>query len=747
MPTQHIQKASPRRPTSSHIGALVLTATCALAVGCDRELATVVELADFAGYQADQVTTHRIAPGTDSARLATHGWRIDTGGEGDAPALIMRRDRARLWFYSADGSATGLELRGGLSRSTREGRRVLCRLNGVRQQILTLRPLEEDHALDFTPETVRQGWNYVQLSLRRLAGGEDESVVRLRGVRVLTSDDSEAPSRGGRIAVREGDLEMPVGSLLDATFSVAPGARFQSRVQADSAGQIRISLQLLAEDGSETEVAQTELEPGGVDRLDVDLEAWAGTTVRLRTLVSGSPRSGAIWSEARVAAPNATRVQPTDGLILPKPLVASGALEGANVVLILLDAARADAFSPWGGPYPTPAIEKLVTEGTKFSSALSPTSWTGQSVPAMLTGFFPETVGVRHWSDRLTTKVPTLAELFEGAGYHTVLWSQHPLYSRGLDLSRSFARADYVGHDQRDSLPEVDDLFVDGKPSFALVHLMAPHTPYEPPPPFRGRRSSWYAGNPLELPVLEGAHRKKPPEELTDDDKRYLRDRYLENVEYADALVGRVLERLEASGRYDQTLVAVISDHGEAFLEHDEFLHNSRVYWEFLHVPFAVKWPAALTNFPSVVDARVSLVDLAPTLASAFALPGADKGFQGVDLFPAILGEAAPERPLYAMTRGVGDPRRASRRWIRWERDGWAAIWDQLGDRVELYDLRADPGEQNNLATERPTHAALLLQTLRLQYHFNQALLALGAGDAAELAPELAKDLEALGYL
>ncbi len=745
-----------RRASTAPLSLAAVALACGLLTACGGEpLPTYLELADFAAFQAGSVSTTRISPEDPLEGLIDHGWMIEPG-EGAPPALVMLGDRARLWFFSADGATTGVELHGRLVRSRRErGRRLLCQLNGDKQAVVVVKRRPAVHRIDFAPGSVRVGWNFLMLSLRRLRDPADKSLLSLRGARFLSRERNFAGRRSpGRIEGGGEELRMPAGSLLDAVFEVPPGARFQGRLSAEPADGgspevgLGLTLTVTGADGLDTELARLSVPAGGSARIDEPLDRWSGSTVRLRTVIGGSGPRAARWSEARIAAPGATRAVPFDRLIRPAPADRGGALGRPDVVIILLDAARADAFSPWGGPHPTPALERLAAAGTRFERALSPSSWTGQSVPAILTGFYPDTVGISHWGDSLAPEVTTMAELFTGSGYHTALWSQHPVYSRGRSIARGFETTTFAGHDDRGRVPEVDELLVEDRPTLAFVHLLPPHTPYEPPPPFRGTLSSWYTVDPArEWPIRKGFPHKKQAERLSADDRRYIRDRYQENALFADALVGRILDRLTSAGRYDDALIVVLSDHGEAFLEHGEFLHSSRLYWEFLQVPLVIKWPASLTGFRAAVGQPVSLVDLAPTLVSGLALAGAERGFQGRDLLPAVLEDRPLERALYAITRGDGDPTRPPKRRIRIERDGWAGIWSQLDDRLELYDLAADPTEQRDLASAHPAHALRLRQELQMQHHFNRSLLSLAAGDATELDPELVEELRALGYL
>ena len=76
-------------------------------------------------------------------------------------------------------------------------------------------------------------------------------------------------------------------------------------------------------------------------------------------------------------------------------------------------------------------------------------------------------------------------------------------------------------------------------------------------------------------------------------------DRYFEiYAQFADRLVAQIVGVTRTAGRYDDALIVVLSDHGEAFLEHDEFLHTTLLYEEFVRVPLVVKWPAEVDAKP-----------------------------------------------------------------------------------------------------------------------------------------------------
>ena len=352
---------------------------------------------------------------------------------------------------------------------------------------------------------------------------------------------------------------------------------------------------------------------------------------------------------------------PRSQLVVPP---SSGRIGRPDIFVVVLDAARSDAFGPAGGGAHTsltPHTDRLAADGTTFTRGLAPAPWTGQSIPTPAHRPLPRgESGWRAWGSQLPDEVPTLAQLMAATGYHTVLWSQHNIYSGNRSLRRGFATFDEVPSDvltSREQLPTAGQLFVDDRPTFALVHLLPPHGPYVPPAPFLGSLSAWYTGDfPVDGRRLSQASspRGRRP---TSDDIRFVRARYDENVRFADDLVGRLVGILRDSGRYDDALILVTSDHGEAFFEHGRFLHTRLLYDEFLHIPFVVKWPGSLTGYPARIDDVVSLADVAPTLADGLGLDlGPDVGFQGRTLLPMTLDDVPPSRIVFAETQGVASP-------------------------------------------------------------------------------------------
>ncbi len=567
----------------------------------------------------------------------------------------------------------------------------------------------------------------------------------------------ELPDDGGTA------LEMPADSILELALRLPNGARWEGRptfdLPAESEGALRWVAELLADDGT-----VTLLDAGGSDdgwlaskNLSADLSAWGGSEVSLRLRSWGSVQGSVRWAGLGVRAldePVDTRQFDPPARPIPE---STGRLGRPDVVMILLDAARADAFSTYRGFAATPAVDALAADGTRFERAYAPAAWTGQSIYSILTGRYPEAHGVVGWKDMLPTEIRSLFQNMYAAGYYTYLWTEHPVYraTRALrydvDTIVDVRPRDRIR--RRQLLPAPGDLFRDQKPTFAFVHLVPPHDPYVAPAPFGGSHSAWYQGD--FSPAAANLQRfsvglgKGPP---SNDDVRYVLSLYQENVEYADSLVADIVATLKRSGRYDEAMIVLLADHGEAFYEHGHFLHTRPMYQELLHVPLVIKWPSSLNGYARAVEAPVSLIDLAPTVLDGIGVDSESFGYQGTSLLPLVLDGFVPVRDLYASTSGVSssaDQDAPLRPMATLFHDRWKVIYDEVSGRVELYDLSADPGEQRDLSHARPAKAQLMLQRLLLQQLANHVVMAGLEIKQIEgdLDPEVIERLRILGYI
>jgi len=434
-----------------------------------------------------------------------------------------------------------------------------------------------------------------------------------------------------------------------------------------------------------------------------------------------------------------------------------------NVVLVSIDTLRADHLGSYGYARDTsPEIDRLAAQGVRYAHAYAAASWTLPSHVSLFTSQLPSRHGVRDDRNALSPQATTLAKLLSAAGYSTagfVSWvyvgAAYGL-GQGFDVYRELVdRAHYEPASGGGAAPaaQVVDAALawlaskPARPFFLFVHLFDPHLDYAPPAPY----DSMFGGDPA---AADGRYATlsryipylgKPVPAIPDAVRERVTSLYDGEIRYADTELGRLLRALDALG--EESLVVFVSDHGEEFGEHGSLEgHGWTLYEEVLHVPLVLRLPRG-EQAGRVVDAPVSLIDVAPTVLDALGLP-APPEFEGRSLLGLARGDEAPRgRLLFAQIDRAGARLRAVRgdHWKRIEvRDAGAAT---LGLPVRegelLFDLDADPGEQRDLSGRNELVSRYLSAALA-------AAEASGAQApapvAATLSPEDRERLRALGY-
>lgn len=405
--------------------------------------------------------------------------------------------------------------------------------------------------------------------------------------------------------------------------------------------------------------------------------------------------------------------------VIAAALTAVGCAESArqrpappNILLITLDTTRADRIGAYGyTDAATPRLDALAREGVLFERAIAAAPITLPAHASLMTGTYPFVHGVRNNGDfSLGDTVPTLATTLRARGYRTAAFVSATVLDRRYGLARGFDHYDDAMALERrgDQSAAAAIAWLNAgasspTPFLVWLHLFDAHDPYEPPPPYRDA----FADRP-----------------------------YDGEVAFTDAVVGSVLDRLDALAQRSSTLVAIVGDHGESLGEHDEDTHAVFVYESTLRVPLILSWRGHVPSGRRV-SALVRSVDVTPTLldlAGQPALPAA----QGRTLAPLVNGDAASPPGAYAES------------YFPLLYMSWAPLRSLQDDRwkfieaptPELYDLANDPGERTNLASREPARAQALKRAL-------DALTGgeVGAMTRTKVDPDAAARLAALGYV
>lgn len=417
-----------------------------------------------------------------------------------------------------------------------------------------------------------------------------------------------------------------------------------------------------------------------------------------------------------------------------------------DILVLLIDVLRADHLSCYGYERPTtPNIDRFAQDAILFENAISPSTFTKTSVASIFTGLDAHNHGVFYGavgantrqaaSDVLAERFDTLAEGMFEHGLNTVAWVENMQLREFMGFAQGFS----LYHDQPGKIPVIAgefsqwlERFSAASRYFAYLHFLDLHGPYNPKPPFRGTfslddgsimamdHSSWWD-------FKQDVKNEKVV--LSSADLEELEARHDEMLLFTDEWIGRILDNLRATGRYDDTLIVVTSDHGEGFWEHGFISHSTWPFEELCRVPLIIKLPNSSQAGRRIED-MVGLIDLPLTLLE-FAGADPPEGLDGRSFLPLLLDPAykqSPQSRYVEIRKMVG---------VRTDR------WKYLHPRGDLYDLANDPAEKNNCADEHPEIAKRMGKAAAHAAELRES------ADKAEqviLDEETKRALKALGY-
>lgn len=457
-------------------------------------------------------------------------------------------------------------------------------------------------------------------------------------------------------------------------------------------------------------------------------------------------------------------VTPTGG-----PRGASGevtAHDGPNVLIILWDTTRADKMSLHGfEKATTPSIDRFAQEAVVFERAISPAMWTPPSHASLFTGFAPTHHGVEATNKWLDDHHITLAEWLGEHGYDTYSFSANPFVSKDTNLTQGFDKAEnpFAGEWKAAARKATRGKFIPGdastdispawkpqpgqqasglahafkeaagvahsalvawltgrveqeKPWFAFINMMEVHIPRVPSLEARkavmteDQIQTSLKTDVAQINLLAHTFGKKL---YTPDEIAAINGTYEAALIDMDKETGELLADLRARGMLENTIVILTADHGENLGDHGMFGHKYNVYDTLLHVPLMIWFPPKLK--PQRVSTVVSNLHLYTTILDLVGLAPPDTAMEanGSILNPTRADPAFSElnetTPIsikrVAATYGLDDASKYMRSFKAVEVDGWKLI--RASDNAhELYNLRTDPLESENLFAAEPTRAA-----------------------------------------
>ncbi|WP_271079559.1 sulfatase [Aurantiacibacter sp. MUD61] len=424
--------------------------------------------------------------------------------------------------------------------------------------------------------------------------------------------------------------------------------------------------------------------------------------------------------------------------------------EMPNVLFIAIDDLRPD-IGVYGNPVVnTPNIDAFAESALLFENAFVSQAVCGPSRAALMTGLRPDTTGITTLQQPVSETVPdavTMSQTFLNAGYESIGigkiyhhrdddmegWTDRPddaIYE--WRQSRRRAGIPNLSNERFSDIEEMPDtmnvrdaqerlqrLGGTDDPFFMMVGIHHPHLP------FNSTDEEWEAleGANVPAPINPDGQAGAPPWALVsyeiwnyddtpeglpmpDAQRDELRRAYLASVSYADRLVGELLAELEASGRADDTIVVIWSDHGFKIGDHANYAKHSTADID-IRIPLLIRVPGMATAGERS-DALVESVDLYPTLAELAGL-STPNNLEGLSFVPLLADPALDwkEAAFAQYGRYIRDSRSGNGRGtgytVRTQRYRYTAwVMDDSGELVaqELYDLDSDPDESTNVAGE-----------------------------------------------
>lgn len=407
--------------------------------------------------------------------------------------------------------------------------------------------------------------------------------------------------------------------------------------------------------------------------------------------------------------PDSPKKQPS----APATQTAAGG-PGYNVVLVSFDAMRARETSLFGyARKTTPNLDKFAESCIVFKNAIAPASWTLPATMAIFTGLFPSVHGVvnkltlapdgKLVDSTLSPTVGTLPQLLHKAGYILGGFTGDAGVSARFGFGRDFDTfvddVKFGGFDH--SQPPAEQWLEAHKDQrfFMFLHGYDCHGQYDPPQGYKRVFAADYKGSLKGDKEEQAGFRERAlqhkfdspthepgltPAEFSEADARFYQALYDEKIQLADAHFAAFLKKLDALGLTDKTIIVVVADHGEEFMEHGNIDHGPTLYQEMIHVPVLMRIPGMA---PRVVTQRISSMDALPTVLDVLKV--ATPRLDGMSLLPFLEGKTTDLPPVYSET----DYRLFSHK--RALLDGDYKIIHSLDtDRWELYNLKEDPDER-----------------------------------------------------
>jgi arylsulfatase A-like enzyme len=408
-----------------------------------------------------------------------------------------------------------------------------------------------------------------------------------------------------------------------------------------------------------------------------------------------------------------------------------------NVLIITVESLRADQLRAYGGTRDVmPAVESLANEARVFLNTYTQSSHTNYATIVPLSSHYPLRSATAHTYPKNPTYPRVLIyDVLKALGRRTALFSSsnenwggminyletggldHLVHAANSKKSTYLMQGDagfaiwarntkHAGSlDDRSTVDEAIQ-WLDGigdQPFFVAMNLQNSHLPYPIPPQFPRR----FGPAKLDF-TIRFAHFPQTKAQV-------VKDVYADSLAYVDSQIARLFQYLKDKKKWENTVVVVTGDHGQAFYEHGFASHASAIFNEVMRVPLIVRAP----RLKAGLDRRLAQhVDIAPSILGLLGMP-VHPSFQGIDLFNTNVD---PKRSIYMV---VQTPDAHQYGIVR---SGFKLVYDEREREHLLFNLAIDPEEKTNIAFVQPALVRELAsrlnawRKLQIDYYADPAL-------------------------
>ena len=427
--------------------------------------------------------------------------------------------------------------------------------------------------------------------------------------------------------------------------------------------------------------------------------------------------------------------------------------EDINVVLISIDTLRANHLGCYGYKRNTsPNIDAFAKEGVLFENTFAPTSWTLPSHLSMLTSLNTVHHGVYYNIQKLSSSIPTLADILRIRGYSTGAFTGGGYVSHVFGFSKGFdfyqeqkgGRFAPLRDNEARILYDICSKWIKEnkeKKFFLFLHTFQTHSPYSSPSPwgemFLDKNAKWGR---IAIKNFINTHKnyrfsKKEIENII--------ALYDGEIRYTDEVfIMPLLKLLKDLGIYDKTMIILTSDHGEEFHDHGGWEHGRTLYNELIKVPLIIKFPYSKYR-GTKISSIARIIDIVPTILEEIGINYSKYKFDGESLIKLIVVDKNRNSRIFYSDLAFKDIKNPCPALISTNFNNYKLIVDYMHNNIELYDIRKDPTEKNDISRFKKNLVRKLLSKIE-DYYKNIHNI---KREEIKINKDLKERLKALGYL